>query len=372
MSRIRVGFVISTLNRGGAEGKLVAVANGLNKEKFETTVYILKTGPLKELLTVPYRDNIIPCKYSIGGVVKLVRLFRKNRLDIVWLVGTGDTGFFGRIAAKLAGVPHVIMSLHATERFGKPTIDPMNAYLNKINSMTDRFVAVAANHRLHLIQTENINPEKIVYIHNGVDTTVFRPAVSDAGEQSDNNFGIPDTAPVIGILARLKPIKRHDVFLKAGKILLETHPDLKMLIVGDGLSKDAVVKMTEDLDLTGKVIFTGGLDDVLPAIHRMTVSILCSDMEAFPNAVLESMAAGVPVVATDVGSVREAVQNEKNGMLIEPGSPGQVAEAVDNLLSDKDLRESVIREGLITVSSQFSLKQMIDKREALFEELLRR
>ncbi len=370
MRKIRVGFVISTLNRGGAEGKLVAVANGLDRERYEAGVYILKTGPLKELLTVPYRDNLIPNKYSIAGFAELVRSFKKDKLDIVWLVGTGDTGFFGRIAAKLAGVSHVIVSLHATDRPGKPTIDTTNRYLNEINCLTDRFVAVAETHRTHLIQTEHIDPAKIIYIHNGVDVSVFHPTIPGKDKTTEDDFGVPENVPVIGILARFKPEKRHDVFLKAGRILLQTYPDLKLMIVGDGLNRESVEKMTDDLGLRDNVIFTGGLDDVLPAIHRMTVSVLCSDTEAFPNAVLESMAAGVPVVATDVGSVREAVKNRENGMLIQKGSPEHVAEAVALLLESDTLRKSVIHEGLKTVSDRFSLRQMIRRREELFEELL--
>ena len=370
MRKIRVGFIISTLNRAGAEGKLVAVANGLNSDKFNVHVFVLKSGPLTESLNVPFVENVIPTKYSFSGFFRFIKLIRKAKLDIIWIVGTGDAGFFGRLAAKLAGVQSVILSFHATTRpSGKPTIDFANRILNKVKPFTDRFVAVAKNHMQHLINNEGVDPARILFIHNGVDIERFQK--DDATSIVNELSAIPEGSPVLGIIARFKPEKRHDIFLEAGKVLLETHPDLCLLLIGDGPLMNETRERAVKLGILDRVVFTGGLDDVTPALHRMTVSVLCSDMEAFPNAVLESMAAGVPVVSTDVGSVSEAVTDGVNGILIPKDDPDRLAEAVHSLLSNGDLRKSISREGLKTVKDKFSLHQMITKREDLFEDMFR-
>lgn len=371
MEKTSVGFIISTLNRAGAEGKLVAVANGLDSDKFKAHVFVLKSGPLTESLNVPFVDNVIPSKYSFTGFLRLIKLIRKAKLDIVWIVGTGDAGFFGRIAAKLAGVSIVIMSLHATGRpNGKPTVDKLNRILNHSRILTDRFVAVGDSHRKYLIEKEGLDASRTVVIHNGVNTDEFSPeAIRLARSES---WGIPSNVPVIGIFARFKLEKRHDIFLYACKELLAKYPKLRILLVGDGPLEEDVKRKVVELDLDDYVHFTGGLDDVRPALARMTVSVICSDIvETFSNTMLESMASGVPFISTRVGSAHEAIEDGFNGFLIEKNDPEVLAVAIDRLLDDSSLRVSFSKAARQTVLEKFSLKQMIRSREILFEELSR-
>lgn len=367
---VRVGFLISTLNRAGAESKLVDVANKLDKKRFKPYVFVLKTGPLVEALEVPVRDMIIPSKYDCIGFLRLINLFRKAELKILWIVGTGDVGFFGRLAAFFAGIRHVIQSYHATTRpDGKPTIDLTNKIINKIPILTEKYVAVAKKHMQHLIENEGVDSSRLVYIHNGVDLKKFCPTQC-AAERKYPYLDIPDDVPIVGIVARFKPEKRHDLFLKAGKIVVEKFPSAKLLIVGDGPLRNEVMSMADRMNLLKSTVFTGGLDNVLPALHMMDVSVLCSDMEAFPNAVLESMAAGVPVVSTDVGSVSEAITDGENGFLVPRNDPRMLAESICKLLSDTNLADKITKNALDTVKRNFSLGKMIEQRENLFEEMI--
>ncbi|MCK4806013.1 MAG: glycosyltransferase [Candidatus Aegiribacteria sp.] len=371
MNRIPVDFVISSLNRGGAENKLVAVANGLDRNRFSARVCLLKKGPLVQKLKVPYEGSIIPSKYSIHGIYRLIKLFRKNNTQIVWVVGNGDAGFFGRIAARIAHVPVVIQSLHATGRpGGKHTIDFWNGVLDKISVFTDQYVAVANAHKQYLVEREGIDSKKMVVIHNGVDTNSFSQGDPDA--YLLDAWGIPADVPIVGIVGGFKPEKRHDLFLEAGKVLRKTHPEIHFLIVGDGTMENSVKDEVNKLGMLEAVHFTGGLNDVAPAYRLMRVCVLCSDMEAFPNVVLESMATGIPVISTDVGSVREAIINEQTGLVVPPDDSEALANGISRLLSDKELRKTVITAARQHVVDNFSLRNMIRKREKLFEELLKK
>ena len=369
-NRVRVDFIISTLNRGGAENKLVAVANGIDREKYSIRVLVLKGGPLTTELTVPFYDYVIPSKYSIAGFLRLLLILWKRKTQIVWVVGNGDAGFFGRIAARFAFVPIVIQSLHATGRTGsKSTIDPLNRFLDKLGFLTTRYVAVAKAHMNYLIRNEGLDRDKISYIYNGVDTNVFYPNQLDISLQRSLN--IPANVKVIGIVARFKLEKRHMLFLDAAVELSKTNDSVHFLLVGDGPLEEEIKKRVIDLGLDSRVHFTGGVNYVAPYYSLMTLSVLCSNtVETFPNVVIESMASGVPVVTTDVGSVSEAISNGVTGMLIEQDNYLRLSETIVTMLESHDLRKSLAEEALRKVHKDFTLCTMIERREELFQDLL--
>ena len=361
-------FVISTLNRGGAENKLVAVANGIDNTKYSVRVLVLKGGPLTAELTVPFHENIISNKYSITGFLSLISLLRKRRTQIVWVVGNGDAGFFGRIAAKLAFVRVVIQSLHATERFGgKPTIDPLNRILDLLGFLTTKYIAVAESQMEYLVNREGIEREKIEYIYNGVNTAIFQPGLPNKTLMAA--LKIPEDVDVVGIVARFKPEKRHLLFLDAAAEITKIKDSVHFLIVGDGPLEQSIKKKISSLGLEEQVHFAGGVNNVAQYYKLMTLSVLCSTTEAFPNVVIESMASGVPVVTTDVGSVSEAIFNKVTGMLVQKDDYIELANAINALLSDERLRKSITEEALQKVNRYFTLGIMIEKREKLFQDL---
>ena len=368
-NRIRVDFVISTLNRGGAENKLVAAANGIDNTKYSVRVLVLKGGPLTAELTVPFYENIISNKYSITGFLSLISLLRKRRTQIVWVVGNGDAGFFGRIAAKLAFVPHVIQSLHATGRVGnKPTIDPGNQLLDRIGFLTSKYIAVAKAHMEYLVLNEGLRREKISHIYNGVDTTVFCPGNAD--DKLRGELNIPKGVDVIGIVARFKPEKRHSLFLNAAKEIIKTRPETHFLIVGDGPHEHEVKKQVTDLGLDERVHFAGGVNTVAPYYHLMNVLMLCSNsVETFPNVVLESMASGTPVITTDVGSVTEAIIDMETGLVVPQEDTLALANGAIKILSDSTLRNKIAINAIARVDKYFTIVSMINARESLFETL---
>jgi len=303
------------------------------------------------------------------GFIKLIRLFRRNKTKIVWVIGNGDAGFFGRIAAKLALVPHVVQSLHATGRVGnKPVIDPANRFLDKLGILTSRYIAVAKAHMEYLIVNEGLRREKISHIYNGVDTAVFCPGNAD--EKLRGELNIPKDADVIGIVARFKPEKRHSLFLNAAKEIIKTRLETHLLIVGDGPLEHEVKKQVTDLGLDVRVHFAGGVDTVAPYYHLMSLLMLCSNtVETFPNVVLESMASGTPVITTDVGSVTEAIINMETGLVVPQEDTLALANGAIKILSNSTLRNKIISNAIIRVDKYFTIVSMINARESLFETL---
>jgi len=368
--KIRIDFVISTLNRGGAENKLVAVANGIDRSRYSVRVIVLKDGPLFDSLQVEREKGVIPSKYSLPGVFRLLGLFLKRRPDIVWAVGNGDAGFWGRILAWFSGTPVIIQSLHATERVGgKPTIDLPNKILDRLRVFTTRYVGVARGHVEYLVRSEGIDPDKIEHIYNGTDTDVFAPGKPDAALR--RSLGIPEDKLVVGLVARFKPEKRHSLFLDAASILASGNKSLHFLLVGDGPLEDFVRSEVVRLNLTDKVHFAGGVDNVAPYYRLMSVCVLCSNtVEAFPNVVVEAMASGVPVVSTDVGSVNEAIVNGETGYLVPRDDPEALVGRINDMISDPETRDLMVKNAQRAVQEKFTLSTMILKREELFRGLL--
>ncbi len=367
--RTPVDFVISTLNRGGAENKLVAVANGIDKTKYAVRVLVLKNGPLVSELDVTFVKNILTNKYDFLGFINLFILFRSNNTKIVWVVGNGDSGFFGRIAAKLAGVSVVIQSLHATKRLGgKPTIDTANKFLDRLGVFTTKYIAVARSHMEYMINNQGIKSSKIGYIYNGVDTDIFRPANADL--ELLDQLGIPVGSKVVGIVGRFKAIKRHNLFIDAANLVHKSDRDIHFLLVGDGPLESNIRSQVEALDLSDRVHFTGGVNVVAPYYRLMTVTVLCSEAEAFPNVILESMASGTPVVTTNVGSISEVVIDGVNGIIVSDDNKYSISEGIIKCLNDTQFYNKLQISAIETIDGKFTLDYMINAREDLFCHLL--
>ena len=189
---------------------------------------------------------------------------------------------------------------------------------------TDGFIGVAQAHGRHLIETEGFPAEKVHVIPNGVDVERFNPMHN--GEAVRRELGIAATAPVIGIVAALRPEKNHDMFLRAAKIVRDRIPEARFLIVGDGPEREALVQLTRELDLGDAVHFLGNRSDVPEILAALDVFALTSRIEANPVSILEAMASGKPVVAPRVGSIDESVSDGETGFLTEPGNVQQVAD----------------------------------------------
>jgi glycosyltransferase involved in cell wall biosynthesis len=362
---LRVLFVITSMPVGGAEMLVANLVRSLNRDRFEPQLCCLKApGPLGESLIgeIPVHHHLLDGKYDIRVLLRLTRLLATHRIDAVITVGAGDKMFWGRLAAWWARVPVVCSALHST---GWP--DGIGRLNRRLTPITDAFIGVAQTHARHLIEVERLPPEKVVVVPNGVDTQRFRPL--PANEPLRRELQIADDAPVVGIVAALRPEKNHVLYLQAAADVLRRVPKAVFLVVGDGPERPKLEQLARDLGVGPRIRFLGNRSDVPDVLSLLDVFVLTSHNEANPVSILEAMSCERPVVATDVGSVREAVRDGQTGRLVGAGDRAALADRIIELLGDADSARELGRRGREEVLRKWSLEQMVAGYESLISQI---
>ncbi|MFV2070671.1 MAG: glycosyltransferase, partial [Pirellulales bacterium] len=313
---LRVMFCITSMPVGGAETLLVNLIDRMDRSRLAPELCCLKQlGPLGEQLAgrIPTFNGLLSHKIDLRVWPRLVRLFRQRRIDAVVTVGAGDKMFWGRLAARQAGVPVVISALHST---GWP--DSIGRLNRLLTPWTDAFVGVAQAHATHLSDIEGFPADRVHVIPNGVDVERFSPSGDRRTVRAE--LGIADAAPVVGIVAALRPEKNHPLLLRAMRHLLQRDPPARLVLVGDGPQRKPLEQMTADLGISHAVRFLGNRYDTHRLLPAFDCFALSSRIEASPVSILEAMASRLPVVATRVGSVAESVIDGETGYLVESGA----------------------------------------------------
>jgi glycosyltransferase involved in cell wall biosynthesis len=365
----RVAFVTTALGIGGAERLLVELITRLDRSRFAPTLVCLKDrSVLGEGLAdrgVPVVDRVSRGRLDVSVMHRLATIFREADTQVVCTVGTGgDRSFWGRLAARWAGVPVILSCPHS---MGQPDrFEPSNRLLSGI---TDGFIAVAQRQKRYLARCEGFSASKIHVIYNGVDLARFAPE-SDRSIRA--TIGVPAEAPLAGVVACLRPEKDLGTFLRAADRVLCTTPDAHFVVVGDGPERSKLEQLARDLGIGSRVHFAGMCSDVRPWLHSMDVLALSSVCEAFPLSLLEAMACAKPVVATRVGAIPEMVRHGVTGLLAARENPEDLAAAIGRLFADRYLAREMGRKGRERVEKHFDLNGMVRGYESLFGRLLHR
>jgi len=363
---LRVMFVLTNMPVGGAETLVVELVRRLDRTRFAPELCCLKEpGPLGEVLAreIPSASGLLSRKFDFTVLWRLSRLMRRRCTDAVVTVGTGgDRMFWGRLAAWWAGVPVICSALHST---GLPNrVEFSNRLLAPI---TDAFIAVAEPHGRFLAEHEGCPADKVRVIPNGVDLAAFYPRWPHALLQEQ--FGITPTAPVVGIVAALRPEKNHELFLQAAARVRRAIPDAEFLIVGDGPQRDKLHSLARELALCPAVRFLGTRSDVPKVLSLIDILAITSHMEANPLSILEAMACEKPVVATRVGSVGETVLDGKTGYLVTAGDARRFADRVIELLGDPDRAAAMGRAGREEVITRWSIDRTLKGYQDLIADI---
>jgi glycosyltransferase involved in cell wall biosynthesis len=361
---LRILFLVTSMPVGGAETLLVNLVRRLDRRRFAPEIVCLKErGPLGEELAneMPVHARLLANKFDLRILPRLWRLMRRPQADAVITVGAGDKMFWGRIAARLAGVPVVASALHST---GWP--DGVGRLNRLLTRWTDAFIGVADAHGRHLVENEGFPSSKVNVIYNGIDCARFAPR--DAAPIR-RHLGIAADAPAVGILAALRPEKNHELFLRGAQRVLARQPDARFLIVGDGPRRALLESLARQLNIESAVLFLGSRSDVPEVLAACDVVALTSHNEASPVSVLEALSTARPVVASNVGSVRETVVDGETGRLFAAGDLEGFTSATLELLQDPALRQRLGEEGRRRVVAERSLDSMVAGYEQLIERV---
>jgi glycosyltransferase involved in cell wall biosynthesis len=349
----------------------IRTAERLDRERYRLSVVTLRgEGPLTERyerMGVPVRRFPIRNLYGTETVRQGIRLARFLRDERVSVVHCHDqySNFFSTMAARWAGVPVVIASkrwLHSPWRYRIANGVGFRA-ATRVIANSD---AVAAS----LARDDRLARDRVVVIPNFVDEAAFGAPSQHVRQAWIRELALEPDTVVVGIVASLLPIKDHATLLRAVAALVPEWPALRLVVVGQGPELDRLRSLSTQLGITHAVRFAG-LRPQVPSFHYLfDISVLSSVSEGFPNSLVEAMAAGRPIVATDVGGVRDAVRHGENGLLVAPGDPPAVADALRVLLRDADLRRTMGAAGARRAREEFHAATVVGSLEGLYERLL--
>ena len=350
---------------GGAERLAVQVAARLDRDRFESILCASRRTdePLLDRELAEAGVEVL----ALGRRSKLdVRAWRSlvRRLDEVDVVHAHMFGsnVWGTALGRLKSVPVVVAHEHTWSFQGQP----LRRFLDRelVGRFADAFIAVAEEDRRKMIEVEGVDPDTIRLIPNGIPD----PAPGDGGAVR-RELGIPEDAPVIGVVCELRAQKALEVLFAAAAPLRHELPELRVLVAGDGPEREGLVQEARRLDLDGTVRLLGIRRDVPALLDALDVAVLSSDYEGSPLSVMEYMAAGKPVVSTRVGGVPELVEDGVHGLLVEPRDPGALAAAIGRLLHDPAEATRLGEQGRERQQRELSLDAMVRKIEDLYEEL---
>lgn len=369
---VSVLFLLPALPVGGAERQIATLARALDRRRFRPIVACQHAlGPV----AAEIREAGIPVRLLSGGsrldpgfLLRTVALMRRERVRVVLSHGF-STGVVARLASVLGGVPVRILAEHSTgERDMTASRHAVNRFLRPLGSA---WVAVAHGQREYLTRVKGVPPARLRVIPNGIDPAPFGSRAARAAVRAA--WGIREDAPVAGILAVLRPEKDHRTFLLAARFVADALPDARFVLVGDGPMAADLAREAAVLDLGSRVVFAGRRADIPAVLSAFDVSVLCStDVETFPMAFLESMAAGLPLVGTRVGGLPEMIEDGINGRLVRPRDPQGLAAALRELLTDPARARAMGDASRRRVETEFSRDAMVRAYEDLFTELLTR
>lgn len=363
---LRVQFVITSLPVGGAEVLLSNLIRRMDRRAFSPEVVCLKqAGELGSEIAreIPLHSNLLASKWDMRILPRLTKLFKERQTDAVVTIGAGDKMFWGRLAAKLAGVPVICSALHST---GWP--DGVGRMNRMLTSITHGFIACAAGHAEYLKTSEKFPADRVFMIPNGVDTERFRPDHTHRDTLRQAIGASPDSG-VVGIVAALRAEKNHEQFVSAAVEILSRRPNTHFVIVGDGPRRESIEQQISTLGLDDRVHLLGSRSDTPELLAGMDVFCLTSRNEANPVSILEALSSGVPVVAPDVGSIRETVMPGRTGILTTPLCPQSTADAITQLLEHSQVARNLGLTGRQVVRQDWSLEAMVGGYEHVLSHL---
>lgn len=369
MPKINVMQVIHDLNFGGMQRVVADLCLHVDPSRYRMCVCCLEElGPNAEELTkkgIPVflvkknagLDYLLP--------IRLRRLFIDQTIQIVHTHGINPF-FYGALGSKLARVPVTIQTDHARGIFPVSKKEMVSERI--LSWFVDCIVAVSDGVKDDLVNFENINPKKIHVIYNGIDASKYRITIDQWKKREE--LGITNSDIIIGVGVRLSEQKGISYLIEALKILDAFIPKVKLLIVGDGELREDLEKLSAECGIADKVIFTGFRSDIHELLQIIDVYALPSLWEGHPLVLLEAMAAGKPIVATDVSGNRETVDHGRTGLLVPPKRPKELANSLKELLNNEELRNQMGQMSYKTFKDKFTLEKTIKEYQHLYEQFL--
>lgn len=342
MNQKKLFLIITKSQWGGATRYVYDLATNLPKDQFDITVVFGESGLLQDKLamvgiktiSIPYLQRDIAVWQDLKTFVFLLKLFYRERPDIIHL-NSSKIGGIGAVAGRLAGIKKIIFTGHGWAfNENRPWWQKkIILFLHWLTIILNHYTITVAESIKQQVQSLPFIDHKLVTIHNGIAPFSLLPK-AEAREiiSSQINYQLTETDTIIGSISELHPNKGLDLSIKSFKNIVLDHPQLKYIIIGSGQEKNNLTKLINDLDLKNNVYLAGPIDDAKTLLSAFDLFLLPSRTEAFPYVILEAMSANLPIVASNVGGIKEVIKENDLHRLVPPANIPLLTETITNIL----------------------------------------
>ena len=356
---LRILHTESSLGWGGQEIRVLTEARGVARLGHEVTLAAPGEARIfREAGVYGVKAVELPIgRKRPAGVLALRTFLRENPFDVVNTHSSTDTWLTAVACRMLAGAPPLVRTRHISAPL------PANLATRWLYTRaTNRIVTTGEKLREQMMRETGIEADRVVSIPTGIDLGRFRPGVRSAARAA---VGLPPEVPIVGIVATLRSWKGHRYLLEA--VAAMARKDVLVVVVGDGPQLEALQALAAKLGLAGRARFAGNKADVAPWMQAFDVFCLPSYAnEGVPQALMQAMACGLPVVTTPVGSIEEIVSDAVTGVLVPPEDAARLQSALERLLGDPSERNALGQRAAAAARERFGEERMVERMVAVF------
>jgi len=388
----KIIYLVTQAEWGGAQKYVFDLAAKLPEEEFEVNVAAGDgDGQLfkkLEAANIPY----FKLKHTVRAIspwhdflafFELLKLFKQERPYIIHL-NSSKISILASLAGKIFKIRNSKLNQNSKFKIiytvhGWVFTEPLPVWQKKIYyfaekwtaGLKDKIIAVSEADKQIALKHNFAAPDKIITIHNGTDLKPAdffdKPLAKEKlTKLISNKLILSPYSLIIGVIANLYPTKGLEYLIEAAAILIKSYPDLLFLVIGDGNEKSNYQSLILNHQLSNNFFLLGTIDEAYRYLKAFDVFVLPSVKEGFPYTAVEALAAGVPIVATNVGGLPEIITDGINGLLVPPAAPEALARAIKRLLDNPDFTAK-LKQNALASSARFTLKNMVDKTITIYK-----
>jgi len=379
MRKINLLYVITKLELGGAQRQLLSLIARLDKTKFNVFLLTAREGllvpealsldPLQVKLS-PFLDRPINPIKDILVFFEIYSFIKINNIDIVH-THSSKAGIIGRLAAALAGCKMIMHTVHGWSFYAAQHGGLRSFYiiLERVCArFSHRLIVVSNFDREEGLKRSIGREEQYLLIRYGIDYAEFQ-VQPQARESLRQDLGVKPGQLLVGMVGCLKPQKCPEDFLWLANRIKDAYPDVKFILIGDGILRRRVTQLADQLGLGDRLILAGWRRDIPLLLSALDIFVLTSLWEGLPIVVLEAAASAKPVLATDTGGIREFIVEGSTGFLVRPRAVAEASVKLGSLLTDSTLRETVGSCARAALGSDYTTASMAKSTQDLYESL---
>jgi glycosyltransferase involved in cell wall biosynthesis len=379
--RIRVLHVITRLIRGGADENTVFTVEGVDPDRYDSRILAGRGSEVDGFAEdIRRRTEVLPSLvrdphpwHDLVALVRMTRIMRRGRYHIVH-THTAKAGFLGRIAARLAGTPHVVHTLHGVtfHEHIHPVVRTLYVVLERVAArLCDVLITVGEDVKRKYLAEAVGRSDQYVTIPSGMDTRPFREALDPARGRNPvrAELGLAEDDVVVGMVSRLEPRKGYRFFLEAVARLAPDFPQVRALIVGEGTQHAELEAMAARLGISGRVVFAGYRSDIARTMSAFDVAVLTSLWEGLPRVLVQYSLLEKPIVTFAVEGAHEVVDDGRSGFVVPLRDVDALVDRLRPLVASAGLREELGRRSRERVEGRWDVEIMVDRIRRVYDEV---